>query len=325
MSHLGITPRENLLLALKHKEPFWLPCPIFDSSVSTVYHGLAERRDNDKDDWGVSWELKDPRSDSFPVRHPLSNPDEVDDYILPSPDAPKILDEAKRTSSKVDLKRVVCAGDNGWGLFERAWLLVGMPRLFMWFYRYPDAVNRLVRRIAEVKIRLTQRLIDEVDVDMITYGDDWGMEDKPLMSPEQWRTFIKPCQSELYAVAKERGTVVFQHSDGRVEDLVSDLAEIGVDILNIQRECNSWSNIIRDYGKRVTMWGGVSARTLDIGTSWEVSKEIEECSRLGRFGGLVLAPGHSLKYPKKKIEIMRRTWKEKGMYKIGRSKKKWRH
>jgi len=47
------------------------------------------------------------------------------------------------------------AGDNGWGLFERAWLLVGVRRLFAWSYRYPEAVKRLTERIAEVKVGLT--------------------------------------------------------------------------------------------------------------------------------------------------------------------------
>jgi len=55
----------------------------------------------------------------------------------------------------VDRSRVLAAGDNGWGLFERAWLLVGMRRLFAWSYRYPEAVKRLTERIAEVKVGLT--------------------------------------------------------------------------------------------------------------------------------------------------------------------------
>ena len=312
---LSVSPRENFLSALRREEPFWLPCPMFDGCVSIVHHCLAERRDNSEDDWGVSWELRDPRSDSFPVRHPLKDPDQVEDYVFPSPDEAWTMEEAKRTASQVDLRRVVLAGDNGWGIFERAWLLVGMPKLFTWFYRYPDIVRRLVNRIAEVKTRLSERLIDEVDADLIMYGDDWGMEDRLLISPEQWRVFIKPSQSNLYRAAKNRGVTVYQHSDGRVEDLIPDLIEIGVDILNIQRECNSWHRIIGCYGKDVTMWGGVSARTLDVGTAKEVSREVEECARFGRSGGIILAPGHSLKYPEKKIEMMRKTWVKKGTYK----------
>ena len=310
-----VTPRENFLLAVKHREPYWLPCPMFDGSIFTIEHDLVERRENGRDDWGVLWELKDSRSDSFPIEHPLRDPSEVEDYPLPSPEESQIIERAKKAVSKVDRNRVIVAGVNGWGLFERAWLLIGMLRFFMWSFRHPDALKKLIERIAEVKVRLSERLIEEVGVDLIMYGDDWGMEDRPLLSPEQWRTFIKPWQSKLYDVVKQRGVLIYQHSDGKVEDLIPDLTEIRVDILNIQPECNDWHRILNKYGKRIVLWGGVSARTLDIGAPEEVVKEVEECAQLGRFGGIILAPGHSLKYPKEKIEIMKKAWLIKGKYK----------
>ena len=124
------------------------------------------------------------------------------------------------------------------GLFERAWLLVGMLRLFAWSFRYPEAVKRLMERIAEVKIVLTEKLATELEVDMVMYGDDWGMNDRPFFSLSWWREFVKSWQEKLYRVAKRCGLIVYQRSDGRVEELVPDLVEIGVDFLNVQRECN---------------------------------------------------------------------------------------
>ncbi|MEM1607174.1 MAG: hypothetical protein QXN85_03345 [Candidatus Bathyarchaeia archaeon] len=41
----------------------------------------------------------------------------------------------------------------------------------------------------------------------------------------------------------------------------------------------------------------------------------EECCLLGKSGGIILAPGHTLKYSPEKIDVMRRTWLEKGFYK----------
>ena len=313
---LNINPRENFMLAVRHEEPYWLPCPIFDGSVAYIQHGLKERCDHGKDDWGVLWERKDPKSDSFPVKHPLDSPDMVEDYPLPSIDKSQVIEKNKRTVSKVDRNKIVLFGDNGWGLFERAWLLISMPRFFVWSFRYPDALKRLIARIAEVKVSLTELLITELGIDIIGYGDDWGMEDRLLLSLENWRTFIKPWQAKLYKVAKEYDVLIFQHSDGRVENLIPDLIEMGVDILNIQRECNDWPRIIKEYGDKVTMWGGVSARTLDIGDPEDIVKEVEDCSRWGRFGGVVMAPGHTLKYPKKKMEIMRKAWIDNGTYKV---------
>lgn len=303
------------MLAIRHEEPHWLPCPLFDGSVISIQHGLTERCDHGVDSWGVPWELKDLRSDSFPISHPLDSPDEVDDYPLPSADETRVIEQAKEEASESDRSKVVLFGDNGWGLFERAWLLLSMRGFFVWAFRHPDELKSLIERIAEVKIALTERLITEVGVDIIGYGDDWGMEDRTLLSPRLWRDFIKPWQTELYRTAKRHGVLVYQHSDGKVEDLIPDLIEIGVDILNIQRECNNWPRIIGENGDRITMWGGVSARTLDIGNPEDIIREVDDCSRWGRSGGLILAPGHSLKYPKEKIEVMYREWVDKGSYK----------
>ena len=217
---LNVNPRENFMLSVKHEMPYWLPCSLFDSSVTIIQHGLKERCDYGEDDWGVKWERKVMRADSFPVNHPLDSPDMVEDYPLPSPNKSRIMECAKKTASNIDRNRVVLVGDNGWGLFERTWLLMGMPRFFVWSFRYPDALKRLIERVAEIKIILTEWLITEIGIDIIEYGDDWGMEDRLLLSLEKWRTFIKPWQAKLYRVAKDHDVFVSQHSDGRVENFI---------------------------------------------------------------------------------------------------------
>lgn len=48
-----------------------------------------------------------------------------------------------------------------------------MPRFLIWSFRYPDELKRLIERIAEIKITLTEWLITEIGIDIIDYGDDW--------------------------------------------------------------------------------------------------------------------------------------------------------
>jgi len=307
-------PRENFVLAIERERPLWLPCPLFDQSVATIGHGLRERADVGEDDWGVRWEVKEPRSSSFPVVHPITSPEMVEGYPFPSVDDPWMARAAREAASRADGTRSVLFGDNGWGLFERAWLLLGMRRFFLWSFRYPDALKALLDHIAVIKVRLAEILINEGGIDVLGYGDDWGMETGLLFSHDLWDSFIKPNQERLYRVGRDYGVLIFQHSDGRVQDLVPDLVEMGVDILNVQRECNDWPNLIGRFGERLALWGGVSARTLDLAGAPQIRAEVEECCRLGRAGGVVLAPGHSLRYPKEKLEVMRSAWAEKGRY-----------
>jgi len=213
----------------------------------------------------------------------------VDDYPFPSPEAAD-TGAARSALKGVDRSRVLVAGDNGWGLFERAWLLVGTRRLFAWSYRYPEAVKRLTERIAEVKVGLTEKLATELEVDIVMYGDDWGMNDRLLFSLSWWREFVKPWREKLYRVAKQYGLFVYQHSDGRVEELVPDLVEMGVDVLNIQRECSDWIALHSTYRGKVALWGGVSASTLDLGTPFDVEREVKLVAELGRSGGSCWPP-----------------------------------
>jgi uroporphyrinogen decarboxylase len=240
----------------------------------------------------------------------LTSPDSIGEYPFPSVDRETF--NATRTS-KTDGDAVLL-GDNGWGLFERAWLLLGMRRFFRWSHRHPDALAELMDRIAEVKLVITQGLVSQAGVDVVCYGDDWGMEDRLLMPRSTWVRVIKPWQRKLYRAAKGGGALVYQHSDGRVEELVPDLVEMGVDILNIQRECNDWPRVMASQRGQVTMWGGVSARTLDLGRETDIAEEVRECCELGRQGGVVMAPGHSLVYSPPKLEAMRRAWEESGTY-----------
>jgi len=311
----GISPKDNILSAIEWREPWWLPCPMFDGSVKIVEHGLVEHRSEGVDDWGVAWTLKDPFSDGFPTGHPLKTLKDLDKYSPPPLPRGKIIEPVLEGIRRVNRKTSLIALDQGWGIFERAWLLVGgMPKLFLWSKLYPDAVNELMDMVVEVKLEILEIILEEANFDIVMYGDDWGMEDRLLFSPEWRRRFLKPRHEKLYKAVRRSGALCYLHSDGCIEALIPELVEMGVDILNVQRECNNWARILRDFQGNLTLWGGVSARTLDRGTLDQVSAEVNECIKLGRKGGVIMAPGHSLRYKGENIEAMKKAWIEKALY-----------
>jgi uroporphyrinogen decarboxylase len=310
-----VSPKDNILSAIEWREPWWLSCPLFDGSVKVVRHGLIEHRSEGVDDWGIVWALRDPFSDGFPVEHPIKTLEDLDRYNPPSISRVRILEPILKDIRMVDRRSSLLALDHGWGVFERAWLLIGgMPKLFLWSRSYPDVVDELMDMIVDVKLEVLDIVLGEVDFDIVMYGDDWGMEDRLLFPPSWWRCFLKSRHERLYRAVKEAGAYCYLHSDGCVEVLIPELLEMGIDILNIQRECNDWVRILQDFHGRLTLWGGVSARTLDRGTPDQVASKVDECVKLGRMGGVVMAPGHSLKYRSENIEAMRRAWEEGGRY-----------
>jgi uroporphyrinogen decarboxylase len=88
------------------------------------------------------------------------------------------------------------------------------------------------------------------------------------------------------------------HSDGRIDEIVPDLVEIGLTALNpVQPEVLDHAWLRSTFGSRLAFYGGVSTQTvLPGGTPAEVRAAVIACrTRLAPEGtGLLLAPSHRL-------------------------------
>lgn len=304
-----MNPKENLLKSLDHETPEWVPTPMVDGSMTVVTHDLEEYPPGGGiDDWGVEWKQGEEESGAgVPITHPIQNPVEIENYPFPDVEEPGLMDPALKAISSVDREKTIVFGDNGWGLFERAWILVGMDRFLMWMYREPEAVDMLLEKITEVKVKITERLIDEVNVDGVRYGDDWGGESELMMGPDLWRKYIKPRQKLLYDACNEESKLVMQHADGNIEEIIPDLIEMKLDLLNpLQPECNDVEVVKQEYGDQLSFHGTVSSRVLDKGTTSEVRKEIKNrVDQLSTGGGYVLAPAHAYSYSEENVKAFR--------------------
>ena len=94
-------------------------------------------------------------------------------------------------------------------------------------------------------------------VDGVKFMDDWGSQRQLLISPETWRRIFKPLYREYVEIAHERGKFIFMHSDGNIEQILPDLAEIGVDAVNSQLFCMDLERVAREVKGRITFWGEI--------------------------------------------------------------------
>ncbi len=302
-----ITPKENVLRTVRHQDPQWVPCPMVDGCWSGVSHSLIEAPSGDGiDSWGVKWKAGLERVGAgLPEIYPIVDPQDVYDYPLPNPDSPELIAPALQQIERIDRERSLVFGFNGWGVFERAWLMVGMEKLLCWMLDEPEAVSVLMHRIGAVKARISERLIKEVGVDAINYGDDWGSELALIMGPALWRQFLGPVQKLLYKVCTDNGVIVFQHSDGHIEEILPDAVEMGMDIVTLQPECNDIFAVKDRLGSKLTLSGEISSRTLGMGTPAEVDEEVRtRIARLFDNGGYVCGPAHSLTYPQANMDAL---------------------
>ena len=198
-------------------------------------------------------------------------------------------------------------------IFEKAWRIRGIEELLTDLHLQPETAERLFDRIAERTGYLARRYA-ELGVDIIQLGDDIGSQQAMMISPGMYRRFLKPRMAAIISGIKRANpeTLVFYHCDGAVDQVIADFVEIGIDILNpVQRECMDIGAIKREFGSRLSFWGGLSVQqTLPFGSPEEVADETREIIKLaGEGGGLVIAPGHLIErdIPMANVEAFVRT------------------
>ena len=92
-----------------------------------------------------------------------------------------------------------------------------------------------------------------------------------------------------------RGPLIAFHSDGKIDEIIPDLIEIGVDVLNpVQPEVMDPAAIKREFGRDLAFWGGLGTQTtLPFGSPDEVRRTVRDLiTTVGAGGGFLIAPTH---------------------------------
>jgi len=180
--------------------------------------------------------------------------------------------------------------------FKLAWRLRGMHNVFMDFLKNPALINEIYDHLYSFVAAKARYMVRE-GVDIIKIIGDLGMQDKLMISPSTWRKFDKPRLGNLISQLKSINPKlkVFMHTDGDVSEIISDIIEVGVDILNpIQPECMNPVDIKRQYGDKLVLHGGVSLqKTLPAGSPEDVEKEVRYLIKNCNInGGFIIGPSN---------------------------------
>lgn len=247
-----------------------------------------------RDEFGILWKKGENTREIGDwggiAQPPLKEPT-LKGYHFPDPFAAGRFDAAKKESEKANGRFVTLHLD---GLFDFAWHLRGFEQLMMDFACEEEFVKELLDRSLEYILDLIQTIPSCVDG--IRFGEDWGQQKGLLMGERLWRKFLKPRLKEMYAAAKNRGFHVLIHSCGDIAELFPDLIEMGVEAINpIQPEVMDVSFLKREYGKDVTLYGGMGCQsTIPLLKPEDVVKEAEERKALFDGGRYIFGPSGAI-------------------------------
>jgi uroporphyrinogen decarboxylase len=280
-AHYGGSPIEEVL-----DFPFRIKGP---ASEKPLYADSAQFGATVQDEFGVVWSTNDIDRGS-PIGPCLMGPD-LSDYTFPDPTAPQRFEgladwcEQNRTHY-----RILGVGD----LWERATFMRGMEALLGDVLLSTTFVEDLLRGLTDYILHTVEVLLERCDFEAIGLSDDYGTQRSLLISPDAWRKLVRPRLAEIYSLAKLNGRAVFHHTCGNVCEILGDMIDIGLDFLHpIQPEAMDIYRLKREFGRYVTLWGGI--RTQDLlpkGTPEEVRAEVRRAKwEMGEEGGYILEPG----------------------------------
>jgi uroporphyrinogen-III decarboxylase len=86
------------------------------------------------------------------------------------------------------------------------------------------------------------------------FSDDWGLQDKLMISPEKWREFWKPAYTKIFKAVHEEGMLTFLHSCGYILEIFDDLIEAGLDVAQLDQQLNMGLDALGAYKGRITFW-----------------------------------------------------------------------
>lgn len=253
------------------------------------------------DEWGIGWDIQPYKTPygtghyTEIVGHPLADEAALSGYQPPDPTRPELYEASRQMIA--DFKdEYWIVGVTVTTIFETAWALRGYEQMMLDMMLDPDLANAIMEIPFRYHLTAAKKLV-ELGVDMIWIGDDVGTQNRMLFSPKMWRQFLKPRMANFIAEIKSLNPnlKVAYHTDGKIDPIIPDLIEIGLDVLNpVQPASMDPAQLKKHYGEQLCFWGTIDEQhTLPFGKPSDVEAEVlERLQTVGVDGGLILSPTH---------------------------------
>ncbi len=208
----------------------WVGCRV--KTHATGWQEVGGGRWERTDEWGNTWARIDPTSKGEVVRGVLDDLEAMDSYEFPDYSAP--ADYADVRERREALPDAWLMGGVPGFAFNIARKMRRLDQYLMDLVLESDCMHALHDRI-DVMVADMIRNYAAAGVDAIMFCEDWGTQDRTLISPEMWREEFFPRFEALCGLAHDAGIRVFMHSCGKIEAIVPGLMEAGVDLLQFDQ------------------------------------------------------------------------------------------
>lgn len=269
--HAPVTPRENLLQAIRTKECLFLPNvldmrgmnPAFlldNRARGTVMDGgdpFVPDPAGESDVFGVEW-LYDPAINGSMVRPGAPLLEDIEDWeetiVFPDPSEWDWAGQAEASREYLSDPLYARKSTIFTGFFERLISFMDFEdaAIAMVDEDAQEDVHALFARLTDLYITYLENFKQHFDIDVLEVHDDWGSQTAPLLSESTIREMVLPYLARLISRAHELGVAVEFHSCGKIECLVPLMVEAGVDLW-MGQDVNDKKAVVDAWGDKLIM------------------------------------------------------------------------
>jgi uroporphyrinogen decarboxylase len=267
------------------------------------------------DVFGTTWNKLHEGMIGHPVGFPLAEPKHLQNYQWINPDDERICGLIYEMYRDFPGGDMFLAGSHIATLWEKAYQLVGMENIMLYFFTEPDFVRDVLHHIMDIQLGIAEHYAN-LGVELVRLCDDLGAQNGPLLGPRIVDEFLVPEYRRLFKFYKERDMLIYFHCDGNLDSLLDVFLDLGVDILNpVQVTANNLDTVRARTQGRMALEGGVASATVMEGPVERIESEVRErLWQLGKDGGYFCRYDQGMPYPEAHVDALLNTVEKYGKY-----------
>lgn len=241
------------------------------------------------DEWGCLWRRLKGRSQGGEViRAPIQTWEDLDTYQPPTLGDPKRYEHVA-AARKEHVDKYMLGWVPGGCAFNVARYLRRLEQYLEDCAAEPEQVWRLNELVNDLALAQVDIYADR-GLDGVMFCEDWGTEDRLLVSPRMWDKLFKPFFARLIERAHGRGLTVWMHSCGMIRDIIPPLVDLGMDVFQLDQPELSGLEFLTQFADRTTFYSPVDIqKVLPTGDRELIESRAREMIRLlgGKGGGFI--------------------------------------
>jgi hypothetical protein len=262
---------EKIPISIGTLPALWKKYPVEMREITArfkdLFGNLSETYDYDKntpvkyhigkyvDEWNCVWENISEGSESYVTGHPLPSLENIREYKIPENRDGRL--------------------PHGF-MYLRITDLMGFENAMIEFAYETEEIQILIDKIVEYNCYQVEAVIDKVG-EMMGFGDDLGMQRGLAIGAEKWRKYLKPAFTKIYALPKQRGKLVYMHTDGCIYEIMDDLVDCGVNMINPQFRANGIDNLERICKGRIPIMLDLDRQLFPVVSPSQAYDHVREC------------------------------------------------